>query len=299
METTTAQTLIESLITSRYKKALQASIDNTNTEVVNYNFKSLDNVFYDTYTNKEVKNLNWFTILVMLNRFFYTDPETKVTYISNVTVDKSETFSFYNDKKKYVILWKEEHSFDELEKMTYENKSVNRKIILVWILDWKITKIEAQVTSERVVLSYLKNHENENTVDVSWIERKYKDDVVASILFLDKSKKQVTFTQDEENQHFQDLDSHINSINKSLSPTNGSVAYEPKRNIVNEIQNNLSQEELQSTLSASKIQEDEVIEEKTEISEEIPTQETYTVPTENIQPSFDFTESLAWEHSIS
>lgn len=94
----------ENSIVSKFKKSLQENIEKINEEVANYNFKSLDNTFVDTYANKEMKSINGFTILTVLHRFFYTDSGTGVTYISNVIVGKDESISFYHNKSKYSIL---------------------------------------------------------------------------------------------------------------------------------------------------------------------------------------------------
>lgn len=66
-------------------------------------FKSQENIFINTFDQKEFRNLNGFTILTILDKFFYTDPNSRVTYISNVIVDKSESISFsvWKTKKVY------------------------------------------------------------------------------------------------------------------------------------------------------------------------------------------------------
>lgn len=203
-------------VTSKFKSALISKIEEkVNIEIQNFNFKSQENVFINTFDQKEFRNLNGFTILTILDRFFYTEPNSKVTYISNVVVDKSETISFSLWKSKVSLFWKTEFSFEELEKLCYEWKWFNRKIILVWIYDWKLTKLESQVTSERTILLYLKNSDNENTVDISTTERKYKENTV-NVLSLTRSKKQISLSQDEENEYYSDLSEHINSTNSNL-----------------------------------------------------------------------------------
>lgn len=209
-------TQVNTNVTSRFKQSLTSKIEEkVNIEIQSFNFKSQENVFINTFDQREFKNLNGFTILTILDRFFYTDPNSKITYISNVVVDKSESISFSVGKTKTSLFWKYEFSFEELDKLCYDSKWFNRKIILVWIYEWKLTKLESQVTSERTILLYLKNSNNENTVDIWTIERKYKENTV-NVLSLTKSQNQITLSQDEENEFYSDLNEHILSTNNNL-----------------------------------------------------------------------------------
>lgn len=203
-------------ISSKFKSALFSKIEEkTNTNVINFSFKSQENLFINTFDDKKFKNLNWFTILTILDRFFYTDPISKSTYISNIVVDKSETISFSLWKSKVNLFWKQEFSFDELDKLCYEWKWLNRKIILVWIYEWKLTKLESHATSERNILLFLKNSQNEKTVNISSTEKKFKENTV-NILSLEKSQTQFSLSEDEENDFFNYLEEHIKILNDNL-----------------------------------------------------------------------------------
>lgn len=286
MNTTPSQTSDEDLV-AKYKRPLQDSIEKLSTEVASYNFKPIENHFFETNLGKTIKVLNWFTILSIGHRFFYTDKNTKATYITDVIVDKSETLSFSKDKSKYKLFWQEKFTFDELEKKSFEIGSwVNRKIILFWVFDWKLTKLEASVISERNILSYVKNNENEPTADICWTEKVYKDNVT-SVLSLVKSKKpQLNLSESDELQYLQELDTHITTTNKNLYISWNTVL-EPKKDVVSEV-TNLSQEELQATLSVSNTQNVEVIEDKIEDSTETSTENStndpvYEIPSENLE----------------
>lgn len=94
-------------LTSKFKSALSSKIEEkVNIEIQNFNFKSQENVFINTFDQKEFRNLNGFTILTILDRFFYTDPNSKVTYISNVVVDKSEKYLIFTMKIKSKFILK-------------------------------------------------------------------------------------------------------------------------------------------------------------------------------------------------
>lgn len=203
-------------ISSKFKSSLTSRIEEKiNTDVTNLSFKSQENLFINTLDNKKIKSLNGFTILTILDRFFYTDNISKSTYISNLVVDKSESISFSLWKSKVSLFWKQEFSFDELDKLCYEWIWLNRKIIIIWIYEWKLTKLESHVTSEKSILLYLKDFQNEKTANISSTEKKFKENTV-NILSLEKSQNQLNLSTDEENEFFNELEEHIKTLNHNL-----------------------------------------------------------------------------------
>ena len=203
-------------LASKYKQSLQKSVDNSNAEVLNYIFKPRDKVFVDTFSDQTYESLKWFTILSILNRFFYTDENTCITYISNIVADKDEKIVFSFKKRSCDVFGKLEHDFAELDKLSFGQKGLNRKIILVWIYKWKLMKIEAPVTSERWILAYLQEANNENTADMSSTEKKYKEGMSTSIIALEKSQNQIYLDQDSETKYFKTLDDNIKTLNNGL-----------------------------------------------------------------------------------
>ena len=77
-------------------------------------------------------------------------------------------------------------------------------------------KIEAPVTSERWILAYLQEANNENTADMSSTEKKYKEGMSTSIIALEKSQNQIYLDQDSETKYFKTLDDNIKTLNNGL-----------------------------------------------------------------------------------
>jgi len=206
----------------RYTLSLQNEIKNyteyKENQVVAYNFKSKENEFFNISTKKWVEELKWFKILSKLQRFFFTTTDDKwdnITYRTNVVLDKIEKLSFYNDWVKCKIFWKDEFNYNELTKMSVEVDWMNKKIIIVWILDWKLTKIETSYTSEIPLKEYMSKSEWENTVDIKWEERKWKQNSYRVLSFR-KSEEQKVFKNEELMEFLQKLDEDFKRNNDSL-----------------------------------------------------------------------------------
>ncbi len=197
-------------VTSKYLKSLK---DRQAVKIANYNFRSGSNQFHN-FENEELKDrLDSFTILAVLDRFFYTD-FAGTTHVSSVVVDRDEPISFYSDKKKTSVIGREEFSFDELNELTYANKQFNRKIILVGFQDGKLTKIEAQATSEKPVMNYLEKSGEDITADIDAETRRYKAHA-SGILRLTKSANQPRFASEELERLYRRLDNHVAAINRA------------------------------------------------------------------------------------
>ena len=201
---------METNATSKFVKSLK---DRKVVSIANYNFRSGSNQFHNFETEEFKDRLESFTILTVLDRFFYTD-FAGTTHVSNVVVDRNEPISFYADKKKTTVMGREEFSFGELNELTFGNKQFNRKIILVGLQDGKLTKIEAQATSEKPVMNYLEKSGEDITADIDSETRQYKAHT-SGILRLTKSANQPRFASEELEKLFQRLDNHINAINRA------------------------------------------------------------------------------------
>lgn len=207
----------------RYTLSLQNEVKNyteyKENQVVTFNFKSKENEFFNISTKKWVEELKWFKILSKLQRFFYTFPNDewkKETYITNVILDKTEKLSFYKDWVKFKIFWKEDFSYDELTKQSIEVDWMNKKIIVVWILDWKLTKVETSYTSETPLKEYMSKSEWENTVDIKWEERKWRKNSYRVLSFR-KSEEQKVFKNEELMEFLQKLDEDFKRTNEWLA----------------------------------------------------------------------------------
>lgn len=233
---------------SKFKNILNRRIEEkTNLDIANYNFKSRENIFCETNTWKKMNALNWFNPLTLLHKFFYTIESTNETYISNIIIDnENEKVSLYSKWKILSIAWKTEFTFEELEKLSFDLTGLNRKIILVWIYKWKLTKIETQATSEKTVLSYLSPNTENWTFDISWVEKKFKENTT-NILSLVKSEKQVNISPSDENEYFKELDKHISWMNKHTLSSITSITELTNDKIDDDMKTERSLEEIQKS----------------------------------------------------
>lgn len=190
---------------------------NKESQVNYYTFKSNDNNFWNVITEKTLDELKWFKILSKLQRFFYSIKvwENYETCMTNVILNHSENLSFYKWWKIQEINWKTEFTYKELVELSRETKWMNKKIIIIWILDWKLTKLESSYTSETPFLRYLSEN-TKRTVDIKWEERRTRENKIYNILSFRESETQINITNEEFANYLNKLELEFIRMNQSL-----------------------------------------------------------------------------------
>lgn len=192
--------------------------------ILDYKFSSTKNQFECSRNDEQLSEMNWFTIISVVERFFYTKTTvgwTKEHYISNVILFEDETISFYKDWEKQRVFEQSDFTYKELIELSKTNKSLNKKILIIWMYKWKLTKIETSYTSEIALQDFLDNEENNKTANIKWVERSTKlrnwDMVNYNVLSFKTSEDQLTFSDEEETNNFDKIANNIEYINSWLS----------------------------------------------------------------------------------
>ena len=190
---------------------------NKESQVNYYTFKSKDNNFWNVITEKTLDELKWFKILTKLQRFFYSMKvwENYETCMTNVVLNESEKLSFYKWWQIHEVSWKTEFTYKELVELSRETNWMNKKIIIIWILDWKLTKLESSYTSEIPFLRYLSEN-TKKTVDIKWEEKRTRENKIYHILSFRESEKQINITNEEFANYLNKLELEFIRMNQAL-----------------------------------------------------------------------------------